>query len=309
MAKKSNFPFVSIIIPTQNRSKSLYLTLESIYKMSYPKNKMQVIVIDNASTDSTLQMLQRNFNKIQLIKNKTNEGFAPALNQGIKVSDGKYILVTNDDVIFDKNCLAELVKAAETNPKAGILGGKMFFVGKKQVALRGFKINLWLGYHPYDFENKDKVREMDVATGGCMLIKKSSLKKSGYFDEGFFFCGEDYDLCFRMKAVGFKIMYVPTALLVHKFLNSGKRKDNFQQLFAHYRGKIRFMLIHASVLQMVTFFPAQFLIGPIFSYQQSRQFTFLPMLSALGWNLKNISSALNSRSKVNKLKKAYEFKL
>ncbi|MBI3486277.1 glycosyltransferase, partial [Candidatus Daviesbacteria bacterium] len=243
------------------------------------------------------------------IKNNTNRGFAPALNQGIKRSTGKYVLTTNDDVIFERKCLIELVRVVEKDKTIGILGGKMLFEGKeKLIALSGFRVNLWLGYHPYDFNGQDNLREMDVATGGCMLIRKSALAKSGFYDEGFFFCGEDYDLCFRMKIVGFKIVYVPSAIVIHKFLNSRRKKDNFPQLFAHYRGKFRFLFIHASSLQMLVFFPIQFLIGPFFSYLQSKQLTILPMVSALIWNLENLPSTLKSRHEVKKLKIAYEFK-
>ncbi|MBI3397213.1 glycosyltransferase, partial [Candidatus Woesebacteria bacterium] len=182
------YPHVSIVIPTRNRHKSLLNTLESISKLNYPKNKTEVIVIDNGST--TAQSLDYKIQglNIRTIKNKTNKGFAPALNQGIHKSRGKYVFITNDDVIFDKNCLSELVKCAELNSKVAIVGGKMLFKNTRHMALPGFRVNLWLGYHPYDYKDADKIREMDVATGGCMLLSKQSLLKFGIFDEGFFFC-------------------------------------------------------------------------------------------------------------------------
>jgi GT2 family glycosyltransferase len=132
---------------------------------------------------------------------------------------------------------------------------------------------------------------MDVATGGCMLIRKSMLKSIRLFDEGFFFCGEDYDLCFRARIAGFKIMYCPTAIVWHKFLGSGKQ--SFNSLFAHYRGKFRFMLIHATIIQLFVFLPVQIVIGIRY---------FRPLFAALFWNIKNLPSAIESRRKVHRLK-------
>ncbi|OGM26991.1 hypothetical protein A3D00_05745 [Candidatus Woesebacteria bacterium RIFCSPHIGHO2_02_FULL_38_9] len=272
-----------------NREKSLIETLNSLFKMNYPKNRTEVIIVDNGSTDGTIEELP---SKLKLIKNKNNKGFAPALNQGIKASKGEYIFVTNDDVVFDRNCLSELVKLAQSDKKIGIVGGKMFFKNSRIMALPGFRVNLWLGYHPFDLEGQNRTREMDVATGGCMLIRKSMLGKIGLFDEGFFFCGEDYDLCFRAKYAGFKIMYYPIAIVWHEFLNTSKK--SFNSLFAHYRGKFRFMLVHASLPQLIFFFPIQLTVGTK---------NLAPMSKAIIWNIKNFNKTLESRNKVNELKK------
>lgn len=294
---------VSVIIPTQNRQKHLQKTLLSLKSQNFPKAKIETIVIDNGSNDNTLQMLSAKFGHVQTIKNRRNIGFAPALNQGIRKSRGQFIFVTNDDVTFDKNCLKELVSIIKTDDKIAIVGGRMFFDKKPQtMALPGFRFNIWLGYHPHDFQNSDKIREMDVATGGCMLIRKSSLKVFGLFDPKFFFCGEDYDLCSRAKIAGFKVMYCPTAIVWHQFLNSGQTINNFSSLFAHYRGKFRFMFIHASILQLLFFLPLQLLIGPFFSYWQSRQKTLLPIVAALYSNIKNLNEILTTRKKINKLR-------
>lgn len=308
MDKKINLsnPAVSIIIPTMNRKKSLLRTLRSISFSTYPKNKLEVMIIDNASSDSTPKMVRKNYPKFKLIENSYNVGFAPALNQGIAKSKGKYLLITNDDVIFDKNCLSKLVKLMESDKQIGIAGGKMFFRDPPDVmAITGFRMNIWLGYHPYDFEGVDKIREMDVATGGCMMIRRSVLDIVGPYDDGFFFCGEDYDLCFRVKIPGFKIMYCPSAIVWHELLSSAKKDGNYDQLFAHFRGKFRFMLIHASLPQMLSFLPIQLSIAPLVSYYRGRQITILPILAALCWNAMNISKTLQSRKMVNELKRRY----
>ncbi len=289
-----------------DRKKSLSETLHSIYSLKYPKNKIDTIIVDNASSDGTSEMLRKKYPAVKLIQNNHNVGFAPALNIGIKHSKSKYIFVTNDDVIFDKNCLTELINLIETDSKIGVVGGKMFFQDQPKImALPGFRVNLWLGYFPYDYAGADQVRELDVTTGGCTLIRRSILKKSGMYDDGFFFCGEDYDFCFRVKLAGFKLLYCPKAIVWHGFLNSAKKTDNFDQLFAHFRGKFRFMLIHASLPQMLFFLPVQLSIAPLASYYRGKQITILPILAALFWNILNISKTLQSRKLVNELKRRY----
>lgn len=284
---------VTVVLPTMNRKNSLQESLRSLYKMDYPKDRLELIVIDNGSTDGTPSLVKEQFPQTKLITLPSNIGFAPALNVGVRQASGKYIFVTNDDVIFDKNCLSELVRLAQSDTTIGIVGGKMFFYNQpNQMALPGFRVNIWLGYHPYDFKGRDQVREMDVATGGCMLMRKSMLKFIGLFDEGFFFCGEDYDLCFRARIAGFKIIYCPTAIVWHKFLGSGEQ--SFSALFAHYQGKFRFMLIHANFFQLFLFFPLQLVIG--FRHVN-------PLFAALFWNIKNLPSAIESRRKVHRLKK------
>ncbi|MBI2021325.1 glycosyltransferase family 2 protein [Candidatus Daviesbacteria bacterium] len=305
---KTKLPTVSIIIPTMNRKDSLLRTLRSISFLKYPQKRYDVVIINNASSDGTSKLVRKNYPKFKLIENSHNVGFAPALNQGIKNSKGQFVFITNDDVIFHKDCLTELINLIQTDKKIGVVGGKMFFQDQPEImALPGFKVNLWLGYFPYDYRGADQVRETDITTGGCTLIRRSILNKSGMYDDGFFFCGEDYDFCFRVRLAGFKILYCPKAIVWHGFLSSAKATDNFNQLFAHYRGKFKFMLIHASILQILTFLPIQLFFGPFFSYLQSRKKTLLPMIKALIWNIVNLPATFKARGKVSKLRLGYPY--
>ncbi len=300
---KKPLPHISVIIPTMNRQRLLEKSLYSLKALDYPKSFVEIIVIDNNSSDKTRELIQTKFPQVKIIHNTKNLGFAPALNQGILASTKELIFITNDDVVFEKKSLSELVKVMTQEEKIAIVGGKMLFSNNpSSMALQGFKVNKWLGYHPYDFSHKDLIREMDIATGGCMLLRKSIVKKIGLFDPDFFFCGEDYDLCFRIKYAGYKIMYAPYAIIWHAFLNSGKKTNNFDQLFAHYRGKFRFMFIHGSLLQLFVFLPFQFFVGPIYSYLTSKQLTLLPMTKAFFFNLRMVPSIVRARQKVSVLK-------
>ncbi len=301
MSHKS--PLISIIIPTRNRWQDLAECLKSLQKQTYSQNKIELIIIDNGSTDNTPKLLVKKFPSTKLISLPRNIGFAPALNLGGKKAKGKYLLVTNDDVTFEKNYIRELALLLESNPQIGVAHGKMFFRNTNQVATPGFKLMPFLGYHPQPYYDLDTTQECDVATGGNMFIRKKAFNKLGGFDEGFFFCGEDYDFCFNTKRLGFKIFYHPKAICWHGFLQSGKpSKINQDSLLAHYKGKFRYMLKNATVFQILTFFPIQIIVGPFFSYFKFGHRTFLPIIKAMLWNIIHLGDTLKARQGAKKLK-------
>src|SRR4030043_1428007 len=108
-------------------------------------------------------------------------------------------------------------------------------------------------------------RKSDWFSGPAMLIKKEVLEKAGYFDAGYFFAGEDYDLSLTIKRLGYKIIYTPKALIYHGFRRTGKpQKKNYQSIYNHFRGRFRCVIKNATILQMLTYFPIQFIAVPIY---------------------------------------------
>ncbi len=298
---KNRFSSVAVIIPTRNRLRYLKNSIQSLQGMYYDHSVVEIFIINNDSTDNTQKYLHNQFPHIKIINLNRNIGFGPALNIGIINTQSEYVFITNDDVIFDKYCLFELVQIAISHKNAGIVGGKMYFKDQPaKLALTGFRVNTWLGYHPYDISGIDQVREMDVATGGCMLIRRAMLKKTGLFDEDFFFTGEDYDLCFRAKKAGFKIMYAPKAILWHELLNTGKKKDYYIPVYMHYRGKFRFMLKHASFIHLLIFTLLQLTVGPYYVSIISKKFVIFPMYHALLWNIFHIINTLKARKSLQR---------
>lgn len=297
------YPFVSIIIPTFNRKPLLKKTLKSLKNLNYPKNKTEVIIVDNGSRDGTSQMVKE-FPDIKLLSLSQNIGIPKALNLAIKNSKGNYIFQTNDDVIYEKNCLKELIKTVKSDPKIGIVGGRLYFSDRpKTPMINHLKLNLYIGYHSFKKTPSDKISEVDIVTGACMLIRKKAIEKIGFPDEKFGPYGaEDYEFCFRAKSAGFKVMFCPKAVVwVTEFKTKDKSIVN-QRLFDHYKGKFRFMLLFASPAQNLVFFPTQILCAPIFCYMQSRKKVAVPILKAIFWNLKNLKNTLNSRKKIKKIK-------
>lgn len=289
MSKK--FDSVSVIIPSLNGQNVIGNLINSINRQEYP-GKIEVIVIDDGSVDGTSKYVKKNWPDIRIITFSQNYGSAPALNAGAKIAKGDFVLATNDDVIFEKNTFQALVDCWHSRENVGIVTGKMFGPGRK-FAIPGFRINHFLGYHPYDFKKRNQVREADWAVGACLLIKKNLLKKVGYFDPKFIFCGEEYDLSFQIRRLGYKILYTPKAVFYHTFRRSFR--PSASTLFAHYRGKFRYMFKNASILNLLVFLPAQLIAIPIIYLFQSKWINIVQIYKALLWNILNLTQTLKSR--------------
>lgn len=299
--QSSTLPSVSFIFPTLNGSKLIRQAINSIKNQNYPKGKIETIVVDNASTDDTPDIIEKEFPDVRLIRLPTNTGSAPPITMGAKLAKGDYILATNDDVVFDKDCLQELVQLYLSDGRIGIATGKMMSMDKPAKPLCfGFRTNLYLGYYSYDYTGTNKVRECDWAAGACLLVRKDLMTKAGYFDDDYVFYGDDYDFCFQIRRLGYKILYSPKAVYYHGFTRTSK--PNPERLFAHYRSKIRFMIKNASVLQMTTFAFFQYFVFPPYQLIKGKTSTFLPLIKGSLWNIGHLNQTLNKRRTINKLK-------
>jgi len=270
------YPSVTIIFPTRNGWQETEQCLGSIQKLKYPPEKIEVIAVDNGSRNIKYlgQGPKSNISNLKIILNKKNLGFAKAVNQGIKKAKGEYILVTNNDVVFDKDYLANLINFLQNNPKAGIVGGKVYFkkpCSKNEVAFAGAKFNFYTGI--LTCQKKERQAGKTAWLPGCnMLIRRPLLEKTGYFDEKFFFYFEDVDFCLRARKAGFQVFYYPKAKLWH---GEGKtiEKKSWQKKFEYYyQGKTRLIFKHASKLQLISSLFCQFsLFLPWYVLTRKRQ--------------------------------------
>lgn len=277
------YPNISVIVPCLNGKEVIGKLIKSIQKQKYD-GKAEIIVTDDGSTDGTSSFLKSEFPKVKIVTFTRNKGSAPALNAAAKTAKGEYILATNDDVVFDKNALTALVDCSRSGHDIGIVTGKMLDA-KGKFAIPGFKINHFLGYHPFDLSKKNKIREMDWAVGACLLIKKDLFQKLNGFDEKFIFCGEEYDLSYRVRRLDLKILYTPRAIFYHAFRRSSTL--NTENLFAHYRGKFRYMFKNARLDHLLVFLLVQLAIIPMFYILKSKNRPkILPIYKALLWNLR-----------------------
>jgi GT2 family glycosyltransferase len=235
---------LSIIIVNFNTKNLLRNCLVSIYKTT--KNvTFEIIVVENASTDGSAEMVKREFHEVKLIKNRENRGFAAANNQGIKRAQGKLILLLNSDTTIKDNAIGKSVNFLRNKSNIGALGCKLLNTdGSPQPSAKINFSSLWavfltkmgiLNLLPQSFRQKyngktsyENTREVAILKGAFLLLRKKALCQVGLLDEQFFMYAEEVDLCFRLKAAGWKICFFPDAQIIHH--GSGSIKSFDQKL-------------------------------------------------------------------------------
>jgi GT2 family glycosyltransferase len=227
MTVKSKLPLVCIIIVNWNGGKVIENCLSSLKISSY-KN-YEVIIIDNGSTDDSIEKLKKINPKIKVFYLDKNYGYAPAMNVGMKIAMEKfktdYICAMNSDIItVQKDWLDVQINELEKNQEFGISGGKLVFPdGRFQEMVRKTRRN----YSEMDEGQYDFIKEVPAVWGACLIAKRKVIEKIGYLDENFFYGPDDIDYCTRARNAGFKIIYNGLAKIVHigAFSGLSPKKD------------------------------------------------------------------------------------
>jgi GT2 family glycosyltransferase/tetratricopeptide (TPR) repeat protein len=194
----------------------------------------EIIIVDNASSDGTADYLGKLKREFKVLTNKENLGFARACNQGAAAAAGKYLVFLNNDTIPQSGWLEELINFAESNPEIGIVGSKLLYPdGSIQHA--GIELINGIPDHPFRYAPNDlpqvcEIKELDMVTGACLLIRKDLFEECGLFDEAYLNGVEDIDLCLKVRSRGFKVVYNPKSVLYHY---EGKTPGRFKHVSAN----------------------------------------------------------------------------
>lgn len=227
-------PLVVVVIANWNLRKDLLECLGSLYETEYPN--MRVIVVDNNSSDDSVEAVARAFPQAQLIARSDNGGYAAALNDGIRagaVFDPDFFLILNNDTLVPPDTLRKLVDALLSDPRAAIAAPKIIYHDHpERIFSLGDHIYPWLplpvrvGRKAYDRPAYSKTQEYDYLFGCALLMRTESLKQVGLFDTSFFMYYEDADICRRMRDSGWKNIRVGSAVISHKASMSSKQVPN-----------------------------------------------------------------------------------
>lgn len=251
-------PRVSIIILNWNGIQDTLNCIESVKNLDC--NNLEIIVVDNGSRNDELKELKR-IKGIKLIRNKKNLGFAEGNNVGIRYAMKKgadAVFLLNNDTIIKRGALKELSKKLFSKDSIGIVGPKIYYFDGRIVWFAGGKINYVVGDSKQIGDRKidrgqfDDGKEVDYVTGAAILIKKDVFEKVGLLDEDFFAFYEELDFNVRAKKAGFRILYCPNAVVLHRVsATTGKSSPFMIQL--NFRNRLIFMKKHAPSYSWITF--------------------------------------------------------
>lgn len=219
-----SLPLVSVIVVNWNGRDYLMECLESLRSQTFID--FEIIVVDNGSTDGSVEMIRSHFPDCLIIQNTCNYGFARGNNQGIEKAKGEYIALLNNDAQADCLWLEELVKAAEEDRRAGMLASKIYLQGSSKVIdnvghlIYRDGLNRGRGRLEVDHGQFDKKEEVLFPSGCAALYRRAMLEEVGLFDEDFFAYGDDTDLGLKGRLAGWKCVYVPGAVVHHRYSQS-----------------------------------------------------------------------------------------
>lgn len=250
------YPKVVIIILNWNGKEDTAECLNSLGAVTYPS--YEVLVVDNASSDGSVEYLREKFPGQKLIENKENQGFSAGNNAGIKwamENSADYVLLLNNDTVVDPAFLDELVKVAEGDKRIGIVGPKMYYYEPKDMLyFAGATINWYtgrtkhVGIKKIDRGQFDSIQDADFIAGAAMLIKKEVIDAVGMLPTEYFLQYEDIDYSVNARRHGYRLVYVPGAKIWHR-ISASTNKIRINKIYYEARNRFIFLKKYSTKLQ------------------------------------------------------------
>jgi GT2 family glycosyltransferase len=240
----------------------------------------EIIVVDNASTDGTVEMLRTDFPSVQVVANSENVGFTRGNNQALAVAQGRYLFLLNPDTELRPGALRALIDYLGAHPCVGMVGPQLFYAnGSPQSSRRRFptlataflestKLQQWFPRnrilsHYYMLDTRDDAtQEVDWINGSAMFVRREVYEQIGGFDEAFFMYSEELDWCYRAKQAGWQIVYLPAAQVTHYEAKSSEQAAAARDIhfntskvryFLKYHGGLAAAVLRAFLLAMFAY--------------------------------------------------------
>lgn len=253
-------PLVSAIVVSYNVCDLLRDCLRAFYACA--DVPAEIVVVDNASTDNSAEMVAHEFPEVRLIRLNANVGFGRANNAGLQQTEGRFILLLNPDVTVMPGCVGRLADFLLVRPDVGAVGPRLQRPdGSLDLAARrGFPTPAAAFYrlsglsklfpdserfsrYNMGYVPPTETHEIDAGTAACLLVRRAAVDRVGFFDPDYFMYGEDIDLCYRLKTGGWKVYYLPTARAIH-LKGASTRQQTVRMLWEFHRAMWTFHSKH-----------------------------------------------------------------
>jgi len=300
---------VSIVIPNHNGIRLLTTLLSSLGVLNYPK--FEVLLVDDASTDQSVNFVRKNYPWVKLVEVRPNVGPSEARNRGISASAAEYIAFLDNDTKVEENWLLELVKVAKTNDKIGACVSKsMFLHNVKVIDSAGGVCDRFggarsRGVYERDIGQYDVIVEVLFGPTAAMLVKRRILDEIGAFDPDYFYNFEDVDLCWRIWLNGYRVVYVPSSLTYHA-KSATMSKNVLEMFYLGERNRLVTLVKNFEGLTLLKILPIFFFIRLIYvcaSIFKKRPCFCSALVKAIFWNITNIRQVMRKRARVQRMRK------
>lgn len=238
-------PAVSVVIPNLNGRHLLPMCLDTLRMQTF--KDFEVIVVDNGSSDGSIELLKEKYPEAVIIALDKNYGFAYPVNRGIEAARGEFVCLLNNDIELDVHWMEELLGALRKHPEAGSCGPKLMRLEERErINVLGIRMNSdsgveIIGAGHYDRGQYDEARYVFGVNAGASMYRKSMFDRIGLFDELFFASYEDVDIAFRAQLAGFKALYEPKAIGYHMVGATIKRR-RYRPTYLNNRNSVIFFL-------------------------------------------------------------------
>jgi GT2 family glycosyltransferase len=243
---------VSVCIVSYRVRDLLRDCLRSLYQNT--RLSFEVIVVDNASQDGVVEMLQQEYPQIRLVENQDNAGYTRPMNQALRLGRGRYLLQLNPDTLVLPEAIDRLVAFMDQHPEVGICGPKVlnrdltlqkpcrrgeprpwavltYFLGLSAL----FPNSPFFSRYLMTYLDEDVTHPVDGVAGSCMLVRRALIDQIGYLDERYFAYQEDADFCFRARQAGWRVYYMPQAQIIHYGSLGGSRVQPYRSIYEWHR--------------------------------------------------------------------------
>lgn len=301
-AHGADLPSVTVIVVNWNGKELLTPCFQALRQQRF--RDFEIIIVDNGSTDGSVEFVKADFPEVRVIALDENLGFSAANNVGIRLARGKYMALLNSDTEVESRWLEELVNALEAHPEIGFCASKMLLWQRREIAdtcgdfytVEGIAGKIGHLEHADQYNHP---REVFGACAGAAIYRKSMLDDIGLLDEDFFLAHEDTDLSFRAQLMGYKCLYVPTAIVYHH-LSATIGADSDTYIYYGHRNNEYVYIKNMPLLLLLKYWPWHLLFDfllLLFFFPRGKA---LPFLKAKGAALRGFPRMLKKRWHIQK---------
>lgn len=253
---------LSVVIVNRNTKDLLLDCIDSI-NATVPPCTFEIWLVDNASSDGSIEAVKRSFPEVKCIENNKNLGFAKANNLAIRQANGRYVVLLNTDTVLTQSALRILIEFMDSNKDVAICGGQLLngdgslqnsIANIPTLATELLNKSLLRRLFPVRYPGKENLferpTEVESVIGACMVVSKDAIDRVGLLDETYFFFLEETDWCLSMRKKGWRIFFHPSARIFHLQGQTAK-KNNIAARIEYWRSRYSFFRKHYSVMENI----------------------------------------------------------